>query len=112
MIHQTHFFVFLQRSKPLFVPYLLMDVFFLIASILCGILGILLNHMIALGFIFFFIKIYLAVSVYILFKDEMFRVSSQLPDEDFMPRDMTKESEVLTEISKTEGKRAPLAEAL
>jgi len=59
-----------RHSKYLFLPYMVFDVFFLIFTLILGIVGMFFRLQISKFCIFFFfIKFYFAVCVYSLFKD-------------------------------------------
>ncbi|KAG5675831.1 hypothetical protein PVAND_005701 [Polypedilum vanderplanki] len=69
-----------RRSRCLFLPYLVCDVFFLVIALPFGFIGMFFRFQIAkICIIFFFIKFYFAVCVYSLFKNYTGKHSSENP---------------------------------
>lgn len=63
--------MYFQHSKTLFIPYMAMDGFFLLLTFFLGSIAIFFGLVIGAVCIFFFLaKIYIAVAVYDLYKDE------------------------------------------
>ncbi|CRL02867.1 CLUMA_CG015837, isoform A [Clunio marinus] len=102
-----------KRSKCFFVPYLVFDVFFLILTLVLGIVGMFFRFQISkLCIFFFFIKFYFAVCVYSLFKSYSKKSSDRISIHSAASQHLTAVEESPTSSQKPGLGEAPLAVAV
>ena len=103
-----------QRSKLLYIPYLTLDIVFLVATLVFGFVGVFYGLMIAyISLVFFALKIYLSVSVFDLFNHEILQGNSPASTQNGFHEPLEEEEEHISLASLSKfGSLSPVPEAV